>query len=292
MSELDGAPCPEPGDLVEPAIDRILTQYRESPNLIDLLRAVLGQAEEAAIATCEIPSHFDILTAVGEQLTFIGLRMGWPRCHCICATDPVFGFVCEGFPSDFQIAGFCETDDVTWIDCGVSGLAEVCIEADDIYRRFLLARRYQMIPLFDRESLTAALQHIWGETATVLDEGHGRVVLAPGRDLTDIERSLIQLVPRVLPVAPGIRQRFHFGDTYVFGFGEGWGGFCEPTHPDGLPLATESGAILTGTVCDVGEGEGEGEGEGDCEEVEIATGPLTDGAPWMCEIDVLPYDCP
>jgi hypothetical protein len=271
-------PCPAPGDLVEPAVDKILTQYRESPKFIGLLRAILNQVEEAAINVCRMPEFFDIESAIGDQLTLIGKRMGWPRCHCICEVQPVFGFVCEGFPSDYPIVGFC-AEESTWAHCANTGFAEICLDDDEMYRKFLLARRYQILALFDRQNLQAAVQHMWGETALVLDDGAGRVILAPGRELNASERAVLQLVPRVLPVPPGIIQRFHFGTLPVFGFGEGWGGFCEPLYPEGLPLETEDGTDILAP-------------DGSGGEPKLMTGALTRDAEWMCQEDVHPYDCP
>jgi len=124
---------------------------------------------------------------------------------------------------------------------------------------------------------------------------------------------MLQLYPRVLPVALGIRVRFHFGEPRVFGFGEGWGGlceqqiiddgrtgktfgfcgdvegleyiggFCEDWAPDGLIITTES--ELEEIVTEDDE--------------PLITGPLyqdahwacNEGAPWMCEVDVRPYSC-
>lgn len=175
------------------------------------------------------------------------------------------------------VVGFCD-DSATWIVCGVSGIGEISIADDEMYRKFLMVRRYQMLALYDLESLTEACRIFWGDTATVLDAGHGRVVIAPGRDLTQAETALLQLYPRVLPVAPGVRIRFHFGPTKVFGFGEGWGGFCEPpadpAEAEGVILITEIGAEL---VTETGE--------------VLTTGPLNLDAPWMCEVDPHPYDC-
>ncbi len=265
--------CPTPGQLVDDAINRLATQYRESPRLIHLIRTYVSQVEEAAILACGLPSFFDIETAVGDQLTIVGKRMGWPRCHCVCDTQPVFGFDCDGFSAGVPIAGFCD-DNVTWADCGIGGFAEICIADDEMYRATLFARRYQMQALYDLESLTAAVRHIYGPQALVLDAGVGRVVIAPGRPITSAESAVLQVIPRVLPVAPGIRIRYHFSALDVFGFGDGWGGFCEPSAPDGLTLATETGELL---VTEDGE--------------EITTGPLTQGAPWMCELNPRPYDC-
>ena len=189
---------------------------------------------------------------------------------------PLFGFACEGVATDHPISGFCDGSQ-TWADCGPFGAADLCIDDDEMYRKFVKVRRYQMLAFFDLQSLTEAIQIFWGPTAFVLDAGHGRVVIAPGRDLTVAETALLQLYPRVLPVAPGIETRFHFGvvnlDQPVFGFGDGWGGFCEPWNPTIRSITTATEPLET---------------EGD---IDIITGPLTKDAPWMCEIDVHPYDC-
>ena len=259
--------------LTESEVDRVLTQYRESPKLLHVIRTYLQKVEDIVFSIQDMPSYFEIETAVGDQLTLIGKRLGWPRCHCVCVVQPVFGFACEGFQSEFPLVGFCEPG--TWVDCGEFGYGDICISDDEMYRRFLLVRRYQILAFYDLQSLTDAIQTMYGPTATVLDAGNGRVVIAPGRDLTDTEQAFLQLVPRVLPVAPGIRQRYHFGtEIDVFGFGDGWGGFCEEWRPDGLPLSVSGGIPL---VTEDG--------------AFISTGPLTRDAIWMCETDVKPYTC-
>lgn len=126
-----------------------------------------------------------------------------------------------------------------------------------IYRKLLISRSYQMQSRYSIEDLTEALRTIYGDVATVLDAGHGRVVIAPVRALSDVETHLLQVIPRVLPIAPGIVSRWHFGTFKVFGFGEGWGGFCEDWDPNGDALVTEGGeelvtesdeAIMTGQL--------------------------------------------
>jgi hypothetical protein len=160
-------------------------------------------------------------------------------------------------------------------------MAEVCINDDELYRKFLKARRYQILGLYDRDSLTAALRHLYGDQAMVIAERPRKIVLAPFRALTGTEMAVIQLVPRVLPIAYGIRVRFHFGLRRPFGFGPGWAGFCEPyvdengvEYGNGIPLATETGEVL---VTETGN--------------EITTGPLYSAGEWICEVDVHPYDC-
>ena len=264
--------CIDPEELVEDGINKVLTQYREAPKLLHMIRTYMRKVAEVHAAICDLPSYFDLQTAVGDQLTLIGKRMGFPRCHCVCDISPVYGFACEGVPTDRPMIGPCEIG--SWEGCGEDGISEICIDDDEMYRKLLISRSFQMQSRYSLADLTAALQTIYGEQAAVLDAGHGRVVLAPFRGLTEAETAILQIVPRALPLAPGIVSRWHFGTRVVAGFGEGWGAACEEWEPGGLPLATETGDIL---VTEDGE--------------EIWTGPLTRGADMMCELDVKPYSC-
>ncbi|QIG74975.1 DUF2612 domain-containing structural protein [Rhizobium phage RHph_I72] len=265
--------CVDESVLVESEVDRVLTQYRESPKLLHMIRTYLRQIASIHTAICDMPSFFDLYQAVGDQLTLIGRRMGFPRCHCICDVQPVFGFPCDnGQTFGRTIVGFCQ--DGSWSDCDTAGISEICINDDEMYRKFLISRSYQMQQLYSLEDLTSALQALYGEQAMVLDSGHGRVVLAPYRELTDDETALLQVVPRVLPIAPGITTRWHFGTFKVFGFGTGWGSFCEDWAVDGALIDLNNGFVL-----------------GDEDDDYIVTGPLTRGADWMCEIDLKPYSC-
>ena len=240
--------CPAQGELVEIEIDRIATQYREATKLIGYMRAVLGQAEEAARAICAIPLAFDLDTATGDQLTLIGKRLGWPRCHCVRLTPRMFGFLCNDPETDAHIGGFCDDDPaLTWIDCASVSEGQICIADDATYRAYLKARRYQVLGLYDLSSLEAAARHVWGPSAFLAASGGGEVVIAAGRDLTDTETDQLQLFARVMPIAPGVRLFVHLGADPLFGFGTGWGEFCDgsvllcpidPLDPTYAPPAT------------------------------------------------------
>ena len=197
--------CRDSAEFVEERIDRINTFYRESPKLIHVMRVYVGQLAEAARVACSLPTFFDIDTAIGDQLTLVGKRMGFPRCHCVCDIQPVFGFECEGYNSGYTIVGFCD-ESGAWADCGPFGTSDICITDDEVYRTFLKARRYQMQALFDIESLTAAVQHLFGPQARIISAGVGRIVVAPGRAMTAQEQTLLQIYPRVLPVARVVRE--------------------------------------------------------------------------------------
>ena len=217
--------CPDKPSFVEERVNRILTQYRESPNLLAIIRQDLEQIADAALAACEIPSKFDILDAVGDQLTILGKQLGWPRCHCICVPVPVFGFQCGSPSPNMPIVGLCEGG--VWAGCQEAGDGDICFDDDEVYRRYLLARRFQARRLWDIDSLTAAAQHIWGDLAAVSSLGGARVAVSPGRTLTALELIQLPVAFRVLPLAPGISPFISYQTGKVFGFGSGWGGLCE-----------------------------------------------------------------
>src|ERR1700754_4525413 len=100
--------CVDQTTFVEAGVDRVLTQYRESPKLLHTMRTYLGQAWQVSQAICNLPNYFSLDTAVGDQLTIIGKWMGFPRCHCVCDVQPVFGFSCGPSTDTRPIVGFCE----------------------------------------------------------------------------------------------------------------------------------------------------------------------------------------
>ena len=276
--------CLDVNGLVEGTVDKILTQYRESPNLLAIIRHDLREIAEAIVLANGVKSgvaevvsddynvlndnlqivisdpdcppsggmldKFDILTATGDQLTIIGKVLGFPRCHCVCVDLPVFGFACgeeiinivsdgsmvlgngdelviSSFgalgPSNF--VGFCE--DGVFSGCSIGGYSDICISDDELYRKFLLARRYQARQLWDIDSLQAAVNHIWGDGAAAINMGGCKVAIAPGRTLSVMEKIMLPIAMKVLPISQGIQRFISDAPGDVFGFGFGWGGMCD-----------------------------------------------------------------
>jgi len=186
-------------DPIQDILDRVLTQYRESPNFLGIISVYLRQVEDVKEAIREIPSKFNLDTAVGEQLTIIGKWLGFPRCHNVTSSIPVFGFKCDGVSSPFNIQGFCRG--ATWSSCpGVSSF-EVCINDDDLYRRFLYVRRYQLLGKNDYRSFLFCLRILFGANANYT-QTNTEINVVTGRVLTNYESSFLQVFERVLPRAP------------------------------------------------------------------------------------------
>jgi hypothetical protein len=220
-------PCPVAGELVDDEIGNLATQYREAEKFIALIRAHLKPTDAAGVSVCSIPDFFDIDTAVGDQLTILGKWLGWPRRHCVCVTLPVLGFPYpEGTAPPLAPpiqSFFCGS--ATWIECGATGQGEVELSDDALYRRFLKARRYQMLGLYDIASLRAAAAEMWGATVAI-HSAPGQAIIAFGRALTATETAILPLSLRVMPIAPGIRPMVHFGTMPIIGFGTGWASIC------------------------------------------------------------------
>lgn len=272
MSEV----CPVEGEMVELQLGRVATQYREAARFKGYLAAIISQAEAAARAACAVPSYFDLLTAGGEQLTYVGKRMGFLRCHCVCEVSPVFGFACEGSQSDLPIVGFCE--DGSWRGCG--GVSDLCLYDDEVYRSHLLARRYQLLGLYDIESVGAALRLVWGERANIISAGRGRVAIAPGRYLTSEEQRRVSVTLRVLPIAPTMEIGVQFGTAPIAGFGAGWAGLCS-----GLP-----GTPVAGFEC-ADPGPYTVSGFCDPDQTWAGCEPAITAGHWLCPTVIDPYAC-
>jgi hypothetical protein len=76
-----------------------------------------------------------------------------------------------------------------------------------------------------------------------------------------------------MPLAPGIKLLIHFGTLDIFGFGDGWGGFCEQATGETFLLGTSGGDLV---VDDLGNN------------LLLTAGSISG---WMCGMDVDPYEC-
>ncbi|MCB1421740.1 MAG: DUF2612 domain-containing protein [Nitratireductor sp.] len=190
-----------------------------------LIRNYLDQVRQAGEETCAIPPKFDIDTAVGEQLTFLGKRLGWPRDHCKGEQIPVFGFECDDACYDGPpVTGFCS--DSNWKGCDGPEHYPYHFADDEFYRKFLKSRVITLTGNWFRPNLERALDILFGDGEAVYFERAGEISIHVARGLTNEERKVRFLYPEVLPVAPGVRVRFVFGEAPVFGFGTGFDGFC------------------------------------------------------------------
>jgi hypothetical protein len=211
--------------LIDAELSRLLTQYRESPKLQGVITAHLQQIADIIEAIDAIFAAFDIETAVGEQLTFLGRVLGWPRDLCAGRLKTVFGFILHegrGVPLTAQpVAGWKIGE---WQSKG-SRFESASIADDELFRRFLKARIISLTGDYSMEAMNEAARLLIGPTAFVLRYRPGVIQIATGRALTADEKARVHLFDQVLPVAPGVRLEVWHNTIAPFGFGVGWGGW-------------------------------------------------------------------
>lgn len=241
----------------------------------ETLQPIAGACEEATWEDCDGPRYGDsFVRDIGlcevPPLPIYGVPFDGSAPLPADVTPLPYGISCEGDPRAYAgpcdegghwvdcppasgpgsidlsatFAGPCDAG--TWADCPQPGSVECEVgpgrevfDDDELYRRYLKARRYQVLGLYDVESLKAALRLIWGPEAFVADLRAGEVVVASGRALTKLEKTIAPLTAAVLPVAPGIRLGFHVDPGPILGIGFGWGHGCDE---DAYGASVASGA--------------------------------------------------
>lgn len=210
--------------------EHVVTQYRESPNLLAFMELYTTSLVPVGEALCDLV--FDIDTSVGDALTLIGKIVGFPRTHCSGTRTKAFGFCedsCSGRRSN--VGGFCDSE---WA-CGegsfLTTAGEYTFVDDELYRKFLKSMVLRNDNDFTRSTLREAVKLLFGENAGILRENSGHVDIFTGGDLTDEEYDVAHLYELVLPIAPGVSVGIYENNQEPFGFGNGWGGFCNGDFP-------------------------------------------------------------
>lgn len=210
-------------DFLSKRRELVVTQYRESPNLLEFMRIFSGALIPVGEAICN--TVFDIDTSTGDQLTIIGKILGWPRTHCSGVRKAFFGFCgdsCHG--RTYNIGGFCDD----WYCGGTEQISagEYTFTDDELYRLFLKSMVIRNDNDYTRQTLRESLKVLFGDDAGILRQTEGHVDVFTGRPLTVEEYEVAHLYHAVLPVAPGVSIGLYESDSAPFGFGGGWGEFC------------------------------------------------------------------
>lgn len=190
----------EPGRLAEKYISELACQYRDSELLCSLLTAIFGVLEEGEANLAELCDCFDLDKATGACLTALGELAGFPRRHCAAQCVVGFGFECPGDPCASQnVLGWCSG---SWF-CETEGSAnqDYVFVDDELYRRFVKAQIAANNTVGTVADALQVVQALLGEDACLSKVQGGRTEVLVPRILTSEERSIIELVRRVIPVS-------------------------------------------------------------------------------------------
>lgn len=213
--------------LICKAQDNLAGQYSESTNLRELVRIFVAQLEESECNLADLCVLLDCDNATGEQLTAIGEIVGWPRTHCSAQCTVSFGFACPGTSEcdNENILGWCSGE---WL-CGTqeSATKDYTFTDDELYRSFIKAKIAARFATGTTTEVLATAQALLGPDTCLGNVQNGETQIIAPRLLTSEEKSIIELIRRILPVSLAGTATINESDGPPFGFACP-GTDCEP----------------------------------------------------------------
>ncbi len=225
---------------------KLAIQYKDSSRLKQLIEAIGFLVIENKLQYRNWFRLFNLDFASGDQLTLIGNLIGFPREHCnACMTwlssNEVFGINNNVFKINGSVlllnSNIPESTDFILCDgrYWAGEIKDFIFENDEIYKNFIKAKLiYNFTKATINDALNAA-KFIFGDKAFLYSEGYGQLIISIGSGQSTENLELLPLAYRIIPTPRGVRLRIINADKNVFGFGEGWGGFCSGVFGTFLP---------------------------------------------------------
>lgn len=228
----------QPINHIELGLSRTATEYRNSPNFLAFIQALLknGEELETALATVGLQSDIDI--AEGVNLDVIGDIVGVSR----VIPDAVLLYF-FGFDDTTSGLNFGE-EDGSGVNSGRFREEEESILAtsslaDPEYRLLIRAKIVKNHSRGTGEDILAALSYIFPGVSVVLEDNNDMSFsLGIGRSVTQLEKALITVLD-ILPRPAGVRIA-----TKVFFFPEDYFGFDGQLNAQ--PFGEEGDAVTGG----------------------------------------------
>jgi len=143
-------------------IQRIATQYRNSPLFQKWVAVFLNQADDICLAICELGAFFDVDIAQGKHLDVLGIIVGQPRSSLDTTVLEIFGFDLSPTTFPYNVG--------IWTD-GQYG-TDVFDATDIIYRRMVKARAWKNAAKGTRNDVIRSVEILSERTDfEIFDEG-------------------------------------------------------------------------------------------------------------------------
>lgn len=209
------------------AVTRLVTQFKESTNLINYIKTLLVEANTLEEVYRSLLEDRWLDVATGVNLDILGSIVGQPREFIDAEIFDYFGFADNSQAQSFG----------TVLDVGVGGrfvrVGEITTGIrrleDEEYRAFIRSRISRNSTSSTPEDIIAQLQFILNTPLILLVEGQARYEISIGRKLTLNEKSILaetNIVPKTAGVSTGYVTEFSTDDFFSFGGvpnGEGFG---------------------------------------------------------------------
>ncbi|MCH8821323.1 DUF2612 domain-containing protein [Patescibacteria group bacterium] len=185
-------------DHIQVALDRIITQYRESQILKDVIQIYGAEANELEQAFCDLINSHNIDDAEGDQLDIIGIIVGQPR--TLLDANVLFFF---GFDGAAGAEAFGTLTDPTvgarWRSLSEDPTGNLVL-SDTEYRLFIRARIKKNNTRATPEDIISIIRFIFEAPLVNIVEGNdAEYCVQIGKLLTLNEQALIantDLVPK------------------------------------------------------------------------------------------------
>lgn len=215
------------------AESRLATQFRETTNLINYIKALLVEANTLEEVFQSIITDRTLDEAYGIQLDILGSIVGQSRELVIAELFVYFGF--DGNPQSNSFG--------TVTDAGVGGRFRGVNEStlgnrkltDVEYRAFIRAKITRNSTRSTPEDIIALIKFLFGNPLVVLAEvGEARYTISIGRTLSLNEKVLLtetNIIPKTAGVSVSYVTEFDEEDFFSFGGipgGLGFGSYLNP----------------------------------------------------------------
>jgi hypothetical protein len=199
------------------AISRLATQFRESPNLISYIQALLLESNTLDGVFYDLLNKRWVDTAEGVNLDILGSIVGQSREFI---DSEIFDYF--GFSDNPQAQPFGSVVDISiggrfkFVDESTTGTRQL---SDDEYRSFIKARIARNKTSSTPEDIIAHIQYIFNSQLVVLVDGDTKYEISIGRKLGLNEKSIL-LNTDIVPKTAGVQAIYitEFDSTDFFGF--------------------------------------------------------------------------
>jgi hypothetical protein len=218
---------------IEKALERLVTQFKESPNLKSYISNFLSESQNLEQVFQDLLNERWIETADGFQLNILGAIVGQSRVIIEGSIFTYFGFL--GNPSSDSFGDINNASlgsPFASLDTVLTGNRSL---TDDEYRLFIKARIVKNISNSTPEDIIAQYQYLFNTPQIIFEDGNTEYTISIGKKLTPNDKALINNTDIISKTA-GVRVNYKASYDYnrFFGFKGviNSKGFGSTTSPD------------------------------------------------------------
>ena len=199
------------------AESRLATQFKNSTNLINYIKALLIEANTLEEVLSEILNNRWIDTAQGVNLDIIGSIVGQSREFIDAEIFDYFGFADNPQAQSFgSVIDNCLGGRFKFVDEVTTGIRQLI---DDEYRVFIKARISRNRTSSTPEDIISQIRYIFNSPLVLFVDGDTRYEINIGRKLSFNEKSIL-LDTDIVPKTAGVQASYvtEFDSNNFFGF--------------------------------------------------------------------------